>query len=174
MIAGTTARDERESLIAADAAIHAGCDGVLVEVPEKYRSDSRATVNFFKSFASLGMPMLMIQDLDWTGFGMDVDLITELFEHIEPFKCLKIEVNPSGAKYSAVLNATGGRLHVSGGWASQQMLEALDRGVSVFMPTAMTGLFAQVMNCHQSGNREAAKKWFHLTLTGAGFYTPAP
>ena len=169
VIAGTTARDERESLIAAEAAIQAGCDGVLIEVPEMHRSDLRATVDFFESFASLRMPMLMIQDLDWAGFGLDVDLITELFERIEPFRCLKIEVNPSGPKYSAVLNATGGRLHVSGGWASQQMLEALDRGVSVFMPTAMTRLFAQVINCHQRGDREAAKEWFHLTLPVLAF-----
>ncbi|MGI9167612.1 MAG: dihydrodipicolinate synthase family protein [Pyrinomonadaceae bacterium] len=169
VIAGTTARDERESLIAAEAAIKAGCDGVLIEVPEMHRKDLRATLGFCESSASLGMPMLMIQDLDWTGSGLAVDIITELFERIEVFKCLKIEVNPSGPKYSAVLKATGGHLHVSGGWASLQMLEALDRGVSVFMPSAMTGLFAQVMNCHQRGDREAARAWFHSTLPVLAF-----
>lgn len=169
VIAGTTARDQRESLIAAAAAIKAGCDGVLIEVSEMHRGDPRAIVDFFESFASLGMPMLMIQDLDWTGFGLDVALIAELFERIEPFRCLKIEVNPSGPKYSAVLKATGGRLHVSGGWASHQMLEALDRGVSVFMPTAMTRLFAQVITCHQRGDREAANESFHLTLPVLAF-----
>jgi 4-hydroxy-tetrahydrodipicolinate synthase len=169
VIAGTTARDERESRVVAEAAVQAGCDGVLIEVPEKLRSERLATIQFFESFASLGMPMLMIQDLDWSGCGLEIALITELFERIEPFRCLKVEVNPAGPKYSAALLATGGRLHVSGGWASQQMLEALDRGVSVFMPTAMTGLFTQVMNCFEHRDREAAKVWFHLTLPVLAF-----
>jgi len=36
-----------------------------------------------------------------------------------------------------LLEATQGRLHVSGGWAVMQMIEALDRGVHAFMPTGL-------------------------------------
>ena len=169
LIAGATSYDELESFTIAEEALRAGCEGVLVEIPSKHRGDRRAVVNFFESFASVGMPMLMIQDLDWVGFGMEVDLIAELFDRINSFRCLKVEVSPAGPKYSAVLEATGGRLHVSGGWASHQMIEALDRGVSVFMSTAMTGLFARVMNCYRQGDRDAAKDWFHLMLPVLAF-----
>jgi 4-hydroxy-tetrahydrodipicolinate synthase len=111
----------------------------------------------------------MIQDLDWTGSGLDLDLIVELFERIEAFSYLKVEVIPAGPKYSAVLKATGGRLHVAGGWASNQLIEALDRGVSAIMPTAMTGLFVRVFEAYQRGNREEAKDWFHRMLPVLAF-----
>ena len=113
--------------------------------------------------------MLMIQDLDWTGSGLDVDLIVELFERIAAFRSLKVEVVPAGPKYSAVIEATGGRLHVASGWASNQLIEALDRGVSAIMPTAMTGLFVRVFEAYRRGNREEAKAWFHRMLPVLAF-----
>ena len=96
-------------------------------------------------------------------------MIVELFERIEAFRSLKVEVVPAGPKYSAVIEATGGRLHVAGGWASNQMIEALDRGVSAVMPTAMTGLFVRVFEAYRSGNREEAKAWFHRMLPVLAF-----
>jgi dihydrodipicolinate synthase/N-acetylneuraminate lyase len=169
LIAGATARDERDSRVVAEAATQAGCEGVLIEPAESSRKGRREAVEFFKSFASIGMPMLMIQDLDWSGYGLPVDVITELFEQVDSFRCLKVEVTPAGPKYSVVLEATGGRLHVSGGWASQQMIEALDRGVSAFMPTAMTELFARVMKSYRGGDRDAATEQFHLMLPVLAF-----
>ena len=169
LIAGATAIDEIESVLAAQAALEEGCDVVLVEVPHKRRGDRTAILDFFDSFATLGMSVLMIQDLDWNGYGLDVSLIVELFERIEAFRCLKVEVMPAGPKYSAVIEATEGRLHVAGGWASNQVIEALDRGVSAVMPTAMTGLFVRVFEAHQRGDREEAKAWFHLMLPVLAF-----
>jgi len=87
----------------------------------------------------------MIQDLQWGGPGLDVSLIATMFETIPAFRCLKVEVAPAGPKYSAVLEATGGKLHVSGGWASEQMIEALDRGVDVFFSTAMTRFYRRIL-----------------------------
>jgi dihydrodipicolinate synthase/N-acetylneuraminate lyase len=169
LIAGATASDEGEILYAARAALAEGCDGILVDVPGKRRGNRDAILEFFESFAVLEMPMLMIQDLDWTGSGLDLDLIVELFERIEAFSYLKVEVIPAGAKYSAVLKATGGRLHVAGGWASNQLIESLDRGVSAIMPTAMTGLFVRVFEAYRRGNREEAKEWFHRMLPVLAF-----
>lgn len=169
LIAGTTARDERESLQVAEAAIATGCQGVLVEVPESRKRDRRATNEFLASFSALQAPMLMIQDLDFNGFGLEVEVIAELFERIEQFRCLKVEVSPAGPKCSAVIEATAGRLHVSGGWASLQLIEALDRGVAAFMPTAMTGLFTQAMKAYRRGDRDEAKRWFHRMLPVLAF-----
>jgi dihydrodipicolinate synthase/N-acetylneuraminate lyase len=83
---------------------------------------------------------------------------------VPSFRCLKVEVVPAGPKYTAVREATGGRLHVSGGWAADQMIEALDRGVDVIMPTAMTGIYARIYRAHQAGDRETAREWFHRIL----------
>ncbi len=169
LIAGCTAAEEQVSFQAAEAALAAGCEGVLAETPRTRRGDDNAIREFFRSLASVGMPMLMIQDWEWQGYGLSVGLIQDLFETIPAFRCLKVEVAPAGPKYSAVLAATGGRLHVSGGWAAEQMIEALDRGVDVFMPTAMTGLYVRIFKAHERGDLDEARKWFHKILPVLAF-----
>jgi len=147
----------------------AGCEIVLVEIPSNRRADRNATLEFVRSFASTGMPVLMLQDLDWNGAGLEISWIVELFETVDAFRCLKVEVSPAGPKYSAVLQATGGRLHVSGGWAADQMIEALDRGVDVFIPTAMTRLYRAVIEAHAAGDRALARRIFHQILPVLAF-----
>ncbi len=169
VIASATSGDEAETFAVAEQAVGLGCEGVLCETPAGRLHDNAKIREFFESFASVGMPMLMIQDLDWNGPGLDVALIREMFERIDCFRCLKVEVRPAGPKYTAVLEATGGRLHVSGGWAADQMIEALDRGVNVYMNTALTGLYLRVMEAHWSGDREEARKWFHKILPVLAF-----
>jgi len=164
VIAGATSADPRESLAMAGQAAALGCEGVLCEPPSGSSSDLARSLEFFGAIASAGVPMLMIQDLDWGGAGMPVPLIVELFDRIEPFRCLKVEVVPAGPKYTAVLEATAGRLHVSGGWAAMQMIEALDRGVDVFMNTAFTRFYRGVLDAHAAGNRELALKRFRQIL----------
>jgi 4-hydroxy-tetrahydrodipicolinate synthase len=101
LIAGATAPDEKDSFLTAEPALAAGCEVVLVEIPANRRGDRNATLQFVRSFASVGMPVLMLQDLDWTGPGLEVSWIIELFETVEAFRSLKIEVQPAGTKYSA-------------------------------------------------------------------------
>ena len=168
-IAGATAPDEADSFRAAEAAVAAGAQFVLVEIPARYSGDRDATMHFVRSFASVGMPALMLQDLDWNGPGLEVSWIVELFETVEAFRSLKVEVRPAGPKYTAILEATGGRLHVSGGWAAEQMIEALDRGVDVYMPTAMTGLYRAVVDAHRAGDRDRARRIFHQILPVLAF-----
>lgn len=169
LIVAATSRDEKAGLAVAEVATASGCEGVLIEVPVRPREGERETIESVRSFASIGMPLLMIQDLDWRGYGLSVELISQLFDEFTSFRSLKVEVTPSGPKYSAVRDITRGRLHLCGGWASQQMIEGLDRGVSVFMPTAMTRFFVQVMESYRRGDREEATKWFHLLLPVLAF-----
>jgi len=169
VIVGATSQDRKAGLEIAEVATKLGCDGVLIEVSAGDPERNREKIEFVRSFASIGMPLLMIQDLDWIGTGLSVDLIGDLFGEVASFRSLKVEVNPAGPKYSAVRTRTQGKLHLCGGWASQQMIEGLDRGVSVFMPTAMTGLFVRVMELYRKGCREEAKKCFHLLLPVLAF-----
>jgi dihydrodipicolinate synthase/N-acetylneuraminate lyase len=163
-LAGATAAEIRDSFLAAEQALASGCEAILVEVPSQLRNNRKQVLQFFREFAAMGMPLLMIQDLDWDGFGLDVDVVVELFEEIEAFRSLKVEVRPAGPKYSRVIEATGGKLHVCGGWASDQMIEALDRGVDVIMPTAMTAVFRLIFDLHTAGRREEAAQWFRSIL----------
>src|SRR5262245_46976991 len=169
VIAGATALDNSLRFQVAEEAVRIGCEGVLVEPPAERMGNWSAVIEFFRTFASVGMPMLMIQDLDWRGSGLPVHLISQLFDEIEPFRCLKVEVSPAGPKYTEVLAATGGRLHVSGGWASLQMIEALDRGVDVFMNTAMTARYRRVFDAYHDGTRAQAIDHFHQILPVLAF-----
>jgi 4-hydroxy-tetrahydrodipicolinate synthase len=169
VIASATADEEQESLAIAAEAVRLGCEGVLCEVPAGRRGDNVKISAFYHSLAAAGMPMLMIQDLDWNGSGLDIALIRQLFEQIECFRCLKVEVRPAGPKYTAVLEATGGLLHVSGGWAVDQMIEAMDRGVDVFMNTALTGLKGRIMEAYWQGDRQEARRRFHQILPVLAF-----
>ena len=169
VIAGATSPLEHESFALAEEAVKCGCDCVLAEVPPGKKKDRAGAVEFFRSLAAVGMETLMIQDLEWGGFGLDVSLISEMFETIPAFRCLKVEVAPAGPKYTAVLEATQGRLHVSGGWSSDQMIEALDRGVEVFFSTAMTGLYRRILEAYAGADRDLARRRFHEILPVLAF-----
>lgn len=155
-VAGATAEYERDSFLAAESAVTAGCQAVLVEAPAALRTDRAGITRFFREFAGVGMELLMIQDLDWRGPGLDIETIRQLFEEIDSFRSLKVEVSPAGPKYTRIIEATSGNLHVCGGWAAEQMIEALDRGVDVFIPTAMTRFYREIFDAHRRGDRETA------------------
>jgi 4-hydroxy-tetrahydrodipicolinate synthase len=108
--------DSRRHILADLQAL--GCDHVLLQIPHQTDAQYRAEV---LAAAEFGFPVLMLQDWDFGGGGLPLPLIVRLFEEVDSFRCLKIETVPAGIKYSAVLAATGGRLHVSGGWAVSQM-----------------------------------------------------
>lgn len=134
-----------------------GCHGVLVSIPF---DDEKKYTTHIEEIAAEVSTFLVIQDWDFHGYGIPVDVIVSLFNRIDVFKSLKIEVVPAGKKYSDVIAATKDNLHVSGGWASSQMIEALDRGVHTFMSTIMHKLYIKIFDYHRSGNREKAKDLF--------------
>lgn len=146
--------------------IDLGCAAILISIA--YKDDTQYEREV-RDIAGIEPPLLMIQDWDASGPGAPVPLIARLFEQIECFRCLKIEVVPAGSKYSAVLEATDGGLHVSGGWAVMQMIEALDRGVHAFMPTGMHRVYTRIYELYTSRQRDAARGLFNCLLPVLAF-----
>jgi dihydrodipicolinate synthase/N-acetylneuraminate lyase len=169
LIAGATSPETRESIALAEYAARLGCDGVLSETPPGCPGRLIPLLEYFQPLAAAGPPLLMIQDLDWRGPGLPVQLIVELFERIPSFRSLKVEVVPAGPKYTAVARATGGQMHLSGGWAALQMIEALDRGVDVFMNTALTRFYREIFDAYDTGDRALALERFHRLLPVLAF-----
>jgi 4-hydroxy-tetrahydrodipicolinate synthase len=97
------------------------------------------------------------------------ELILELFESVDAFRCLKVETVPAGVKYSRILELTGGRLNVSGGWAVSQMIEGLKRGVHAFMPTGMHWIYTEIYNLWKSGLETEAEQLFQKILPVLAF-----
>lgn len=159
LIVSVTAQDQAARLARAKLVAGLGGDGVLCQVPGE-------TDPYFalSALADAGPDLLMIQDLDWQGPGLALDDIVKFFERIPQFQCLKIETVPAGPKYSAVLEATGGRLHVSGGWAVSQMMDALARGVHAFMPTELERFYVAIHRHYQAGEIDQARSLFEDLL----------
>lgn len=165
VIGGASAATQPERCANAETLVGLGCAGVLVSLPytdeASYEADIREV--------AAQTPFLMIQDWDFGGYGLPVSLITRLHQAIPAFQSLKVEVVPAGTKYTEVLAATGGSLHVAGGWAVMQLIEALDRGVHTVMPTGMHLIYTTIYRLYQSGEREAAQRLFYRLLPVLAF-----
>jgi len=166
VIGGASAGSPAERLERARELICLGCAGVLVSIPFEGEGQYEKEV---RALDALGPDFLMLQDWDFRGYGLPVPLIARLFEEVPSFRCLKVEVVPAGVKYSEVLQATGGRLHVSGGWAVMQMIEALDRGMHALMPTGMDELYVRIDRLYRAGRREEARALFERLLPVLAF-----
>ena len=155
VIMGCSSAHQRERLELAAMARQLGADTMLCQVPDGLRG--AALLAQLRELAEVGPPVLMLQDLDFSGPGLPLEDIVLLHRHLPALRWLKIEVAQSGPKYSAVLSATQGRLQVSGGWAAAQMMEALHRGVQAFMPTAMDRLYVEIFRRFRRGDHAGAR-----------------
>jgi dihydrodipicolinate synthase/N-acetylneuraminate lyase len=161
VIGGASAASSAERIRLARRLVAAGCDGVLAFIP--YENDAQYA-RAVREVAESAPPFLMLQDWDPRGYGVPVPTLVKLFETVPAVRAVKVEVVPAGPKYSELLAATGGRLHVSGGWAVTQMIEALDRGVQAFMPTALHAVYVRIHRLHAAGQRQAARELFDRLL----------
>ncbi len=160
VIGGASAPAKDRAAIAAEL-VELGCEGVLVSIPFEGEDSYRRDVD---EIAACDTPYLMLQDWDAAGYGLPVDLIVELARDIPAFRCLKVESVPAGPKYSAVKAATDGRLAVAGGWAVMHLIDGLDRGVDIFMPTGLHELYVGILRLYRTGRRNEAERWFRRLL----------
>ncbi|MEQ9037820.1 MAG: dihydrodipicolinate synthase family protein [Silicimonas sp.] len=160
-IVSVTAPDPDDSAALAAVASRSGAAGICVQLPAGM--DRTRATDFLQRLAD-GTPLLMVQDLDWTGGGLSVDDIVFLFGEVQAFSWLKIETQQAGPKYSAVLKATGGRLNVCGGWAVTQLMDAMARGVHAFIPTGMERVYVAIHRLHAAGDLAAARTLFERVL----------
>jgi dihydrodipicolinate synthase/N-acetylneuraminate lyase len=168
LIGGASAEEPADVRDLARHAVGAGCDAVLVQLPASLADASAEEQRaFFLTCAEEPVGTLVIQDLDWGGGGMAVELIGRLAAEIPEFTWVKVETVPAGAKYSAVLEATD--LRVMGGWGLPQMIEGLDRGVSAFTPTAVNRVFVHVDRLYRAGRRDEAVELFERVVPVLAF-----
>ena len=166
VIGGASAGTPEERSQLASQCIALGCNGILASIPF---SDEAPYEQDVRNLADLAPGFLMLQDWDASGPGLPIPMLLRIFEELPAFRALKIECVPAGPKYSAMLAATGGRLHVSGGWAVMHMLEALDRGVHAFMPTGLHRLYTQIHARYIAGDRAGARALFNKVLPVLAF-----
>lgn len=166
VIGGASAATAAERMGVARRLVAAGCEGVMVSIPYENEDQYERAV---REVAETAPPFLMLQDWDAHGDGVPVPTLVKLFETVEPVRAIKVEVALAGRKYSELLAATAGRLHVSGGWGVIQMIEALDRGVHAVMPTGLHRTYVRIYRLHREGRRAAARDLFYRVLPVLNF-----
>lgn len=169
VIAGTSGGDFDDALSYADFASRKGCAGILVESPRDTHCKYEDLRSYFRNIAEAADTMLMIQDLDWDGTGLPIDTILRLFEDVPHFRCIKVETRFAGAKYTSLLRATSGDLHVSGGWAVTHLIEALDRGIDAIAAGGNHWSLVDIVSRYSSGDREGARRAFFTLLPALVF-----
>jgi 4-hydroxy-tetrahydrodipicolinate synthase len=161
---GASAAEAGTARSLAEFALTHGATGVLVQAPVALLRDELATVGYFRTVCEAQINVLMIQDLEWGGPGLPIATIARLFDELEPFRCIKVETVPAGSKYTAIIEATGGRLNVAAGWAVPYLIEALDRGIHVVTPGGLHWVIAEVVRRYRAGDRPSARALFARLL----------
>lgn len=155
VIVGCSSAHAAQRLELAAMARELRADAMLCQTPADLQGS--ALLAHMRELLQVGPARLVVQDLDFNGAGMPLEDILLLHRALPGFSGVKIEVVLPGPKYSAVLEATGGTLHVSGGWAAAQMIEALHRGVHAFIPTAMDPIYVAIHRRFQAGDVDGAR-----------------
>jgi len=164
IVGGVLGDNGTEAARLAESVMKAGCAAVMCRAPGHILDDSEKLLAYFTTIASAGMERLIIQDLSFGGGGLELALILKLYNSLPAFRDIKVEVDMTNYKATQLLDATGGQLHVWSGWALLQMLEALDRGVRTFCPSAFHKPFVQISRAYFSGDRPKAMEMFDTIL----------
>lgn len=162
VVAGVSAPDLATSLDLARLSRRAGADLVLWQPPASFPEADLADV--LQALGEAGPGPVMLQDLDWHGTGIPVAAIERCAATVPAFQALKVETAPAGPKYTAVRNAVGNRLHLSGGWAAMQMLDGLARKLDAFIPSGLLPAYVRIFDLWEKGDRTAARALFETIL----------
>lgn len=160
VIGGATDPDPAARLHHAKRFLDMGCHGVLAYLP--YNGNDEEIESSVRDLGALNPPLLMIQDLDWTGGSLPIPLVERLHREVPQFSWIKIETADRCRKISAVIDATGGSLRV--GTAGPDMIELLDRGVHSFLITFCIPVYAQIWAHHRAGRRDEALALYRRLL----------
>jgi 4-hydroxy-tetrahydrodipicolinate synthase len=146
-------------------AMDAGAAAWLVAVPQSLYPDPRGVLDYFSTVSEgIDLP-LVVQDLQFNGPGLDMEVIIRLREQLPGLVGMKIETQPAGPKYTEVRRVMGERFFIAGGWAVPQMIEALDRGVDAMIPeSSMVRTYSRIFDLYRDGRREDAIDLFRGLL----------
>lgn len=166
-ICSVTSPNFADSIKLTKVARSAGADGICVQIPSNLNLSDKE--RFLEKIEKESPSILMVQDLDWSGGGLSLDEITSLFNKFEKFNWLKIETSRAGLKYSTVLEATGKKLNVCGGWAVTQLLDAMARSVNAFIPTGIEVIYVNIYDSYKNDEKEKARLLFEEILPVLNF-----
>ena len=165
VIAGASDNNAANCRSFAGWAAEHGAAACLVAVPEELYRQPDKIIPFFQQ-VSQGIDLSMIvQDFEFNGPGMTLEMIHALKKEIPSMAGIKVETTPAGPKYTEVREALGDDFFIAGGWAVPQFIEALDRGVDAMIPeSSMIRVYKLIQRYYEQGERDRAMTLFHRLL----------
>lgn len=165
VIVGASADSAPESVSYIRGMDRTGALGYLVAVPAFVYERQELAEGFFGEIADGSRLPMVIQDLQFGGYGLRLETMKRLWESMPTLAGFKVETVPAGPKYTALRETFGERVFVAGGWAIPQMIEALDRGVDALIPeSSMVSVYRAVYDFFVAGRRDEATALFRRLL----------
>lgn len=151
-------------------AVECGASACLVSVPtDLYRQPDLIIPFFRKVSQEVKLPMI-VQDFEFNGPGLTLDMIRHLKHTIPSMVGIKVETVLAGLKYTAVREMFGKDFFIAGGWAVTQLIEAMDRGVDAMIPeSSMIRVYKRIQQHYEQGDRGAATELFYRLLPVLAF-----
>ncbi len=148
-------------------AIAHGADGVMALPPYVRRPGEAGVHAYYEAVAGAadGRPVILQNAEPPLGTPLSIPSLVKLLERAPGIRYVKEEVSPAGHRTTALLRATGERLHgVFGGLNGIWLLGELDRGACGNMPNcALVDVQVQIYNLYEKGRRDDAEA-LHLRL----------
>jgi 4-hydroxy-tetrahydrodipicolinate synthase len=142
-----------------------GAEGVMVAVPRAVPLGGSELRAYFEQVCQAVSLPVMIQDVDFTGAGLPLDLLLELAKRCPNLRSVKLENPLPGAKCKELIRLSSGRVSVFYGWAGLRFFDGMAHGASGFMPGAgSVDVYATIMRLYDSGKVEDAKAFFYRLL----------
>lgn len=115
--------------------VKSGADIISLAVPRIFGLPETSLFAYLSEFLeAIPDTPVLIQDFNPGGASIGVAFIQKLMEVHPNFKYLKLEEPLCAAKFSDIVNATGGKVGLFEGWGGLYMLELVPVGIAGVMP----------------------------------------
>ena len=139
----------------------AGANALCLNLPYSDDLTEEAYMQAVSEVDAFKPQFLLLQDTSVKDNGLPAEWIAQAFETFESVRGCKIEVQDSEHKYTKMIELTGGRMNVWGGFGNPATIEAYDRGCVGMMPSGLFELYSAVNKLYFEKSREAAQRLFY-------------
>lgn len=129
-----------------------GADCLMIAAPRAVPLPGSSLIEYYSAVCAAVTVPIMLQDADWNGAGLPVELFVALAEEHANFRFAKLEAALPGTKCAAIGSCTKEQVGVVYGFGGIAMLDGLAHGACAFMPgAACVEVYARVYSLFKAG-----------------------
>ena len=166
LIVGVSAPDAAAARAHAAQAKALRAAGVMAMAPPAMRDDAGAQVDYFRSIASEGVPIVLQNAPAPAGCSLEPARIVAIVDEVAGIEYVKEETLPCGQRISRLLAAKHSGLRgVFGGAGGRYITDELARGACGTMPACeLTDLHVALFRAHRGGDGAGVRALFDRML----------